>query len=208
MQEAKERGVSTGLVIGGVGVGAVATAIALLMAARPVKAATTDEKFDFLIEALTTLVPVLAELTLLDAELVELLRQLVAAQGLAPAEGKVEISVSTPWLAKVPSQIFKQAIRSTGTLYTDRMVDWTRGKRVLFKAESSLNQAVNLQTIGNIVDDTARATDIDGVLPLAANSNTSVGLAWDDWHPFVGIRITVAVAPTAGILTITEVVQE
>ncbi|MBA7701225.1 hypothetical protein ES703_109958 [subsurface metagenome] len=78
----------------------------------------------------------------------------------------------------------------------------------MFKAESSLNQAVNLQVIGNIVDDKERATDINGALPLAANGNLSVGPAWDDWTPFIGVRITVAVAPTAGILTISAVVQE
>jgi len=88
------------------------------------------------------------------------------------------------------------------------MVNWTKGKRIVFKAESSLNQAVNLQVIGNIVDDTGRATDIDGALPLAANGNLSVGPAWDDWTPFIGIRITAAVAPTAGILTIWAVIQE
>jgi len=45
-------------------------------------------------------------------------------------------------------------------------------------------------------------------LPLAANGNLSVGPAWDDWAPFIGVRITVAVAPTAGILNIWAVVQE
>jgi len=45
-------------------------------------------------------------------------------------------------------------------------------------------------------------------LPLAANDNLSVGLAWDDWHPFVGIEIVLAVAPTAGTLTISAVIQE
>ncbi|MBA7678545.1 hypothetical protein ES703_86822 [subsurface metagenome] len=88
------------------------------------------------------------------------------------------------------------------------MVNWTKGKRLVFKAESSLNQAVNLQVIGNIVDDHGRATDIGPALPLAANGNLSVGPAWDDWTSFIGIRITAAVAPTAGILTIWAVIQE
>ncbi|GAJ07166.1 unnamed protein product, partial [marine sediment metagenome] len=99
-------------------------------------------------------------------------------------------------------------IRSAGTFYTDSMVNWTKGKRILFKAESSLNQAVILQPKGNIVDNMDLAVDINGALPLAANGNLSVGLAWDDWHPYVGVKITVAVAPAAGILTISAVVQE
>lgn len=208
MQKPEEQGVSKGLVIGGIGGASIATAIAILMAARPARAAPTDEKLDYLIEVLTTLVPVLAEVAEGQAELIAAMQLWLAAQGVpVPAEG-VEVTVRTDWVAKEPEQIFSSAIRAAGTFYSDRMVNWTRGKRIVFKAESSLNQAVNLQVIGNIVDDINLATDIDGVLPLAANGNLSVGPAWDDWTPFIGVRITAAVAPTAGILTISAVVQE
>ncbi len=209
MVEERERGLGTGLIVGGIGGATLAAVIATLIAAKPVKAAPLDEKLDYLIEVLTTLVPVLAEVAEGQTELIAAIQQWLAAQGIpvAPAEG-IEVTVSTPWIAKEPEQIFSSAIRSAGTFYTDRMINWTKGKRILFKAESSLNQAVNLQVIGNIVDDKERATDINGALPLAANGNLSVGLAWDDWHPYVGIEITVAVAPMAGILTISAVVQE
>jgi len=207
MTQERERGIGTGLVVGGIGGSALAVAIATLLAARPAKAAPTDEKLDYLIEVLTALVPVLAEVAEGQAKLIIAMQQWLAAQGILPAEG-VEVTVRTEWVAKEPEQIFSSPIRSAGTFYTDSMVNWTRGKRIMFKAESSLNQAANLQVIGNIVDDKERATDINGALPLAANGNLSVGLAFDDWHPFVGIKITVAVAPTAGILTISEVVQE
>jgi len=210
MQKPEERGLGTGLVVGGLGGGALATAIAILVAARPARAAPTDEKLDYLIEVLTTLVPVLAEVAEGQTELITAMQQWLAAQGIpvAPAAEGVEVTVSTLWIAKEPEQIFSSAIRAAGTFYTDKMVNWTKGKRIVFKAESSLNQAVNLQVIGNIVDDKGRATDINGALPLAANGNLSVGPAWDDWTPFIGIRITAAVAPTAGILTIWAVVQE
>ncbi|MBA7680460.1 hypothetical protein ES703_88776 [subsurface metagenome] len=208
MQKSEERGAATGLVLGGMGGIAIATLVASLMAARPAQAAPTDEKLDYLIEVLTALVPLLAEVSERQATLIELFEQWLAAQGIAPVEGAVEVTVKTPWIAKEPEQIFSSAIRSAGTFYTDKMVNWTKGKRIMFKAESSLNQAVTLQVIGNIVDDKERATDINGPLPLAANDNLTVGLAWDDWHPFVGIEIVVAVAPTAGILTISAVVQE
>ena len=203
----EHRGVGTGLVVGGMGGAALAAAFAILLAARPAAAAPTDEKLDYLIEILITLVPVLAEVSERQATLIELFEQWLAAQGIAPPEG-VEVTVKTQWVAKEPEQIFSSAIRSAGTFYTDRMVNWTKGKRILFKVESSLNQAVNIQLIGNIVDNMNLATDINGALPLAANGNLSVGPAWDDWTPFIGIRITAAVAPTAGILTISAVVQE
>ena len=209
MQKPEERGMGAGVVIGGVGGAALATAIAVLVAARPARAAPTDEKLDYLIEVLTALLPVLAEVSERQATLIVLFEQWLAAQGIpgVPAEG-VEVIVRTDWVAKVPEQVYSHAIRAVGTFYTDRMVNWTKGKRIMFKAESSLNQAVNLQVIGNIVDDTGRATDIGLVLPLPANGNLSVGPAWDDWTPFIGVRITAAVAPTAGILTISAVVQE
>jgi len=207
MQKTEERGVGTGILVGGIGAGALATGIALLVAARPAQAAPTDEKLDYLVDVLITLTPVLAEVSERQATLIQLLEQWLALQGIVAGQGG-EVAVSTPWIAKEPEQIFHQAIRSAGTFYADRMVNYTKGKRILFKAESSLNQAANLQVIGNIADDHARATDIDGVLPLPGNGNLTVGLAWDDWTPFTGIRITVAVAPTAGILTIWAVVQE
>ena len=206
MQRQDERDTATGLVFGGIGGTALGLAIATLLAAKPARAAPTDEKLDYLIEVLTALVPVLAEVAESNASLIALLQQLLAAQGIAPGEG-IE-GLLTPWVAKEPEQIFSQSIRSAGTFYSDKMVNYTKGKRILFKVESSLNQAVNIQLIGNISDDKNLATDINGALPCSANGNISVGLAWDDWHPYVGVKITVPVAPTAGLLTISAIIQE
>ena len=207
MAEERERDRATGLVVGGLGGAALAATIAMLIAARPAAAAPPEEKLDYLIEVLTTLVPVLAEVSERQASLIELLEQWLAAQGVPDVPG-VEVSVRTHWIAKEPEQIFSSAIRSAGTFYSDKMVNWTNGKRILFKVESSLNQAANIQVIGNTTDSKELATDIGPELPCPANGNTSVGLAWDDWHPYIGIRITVAVAPTAGILTLSAVIQE
>ena len=207
MQKPEERGVGAGIVIGAIGGSAFTAILATLLAAKPAQAAPLDEKLDYLLEVLTTLVAALAELSERQASLIGLLEQWLATQGV-PGIPTVEVSVHTPWVAKELEQIFSQAIRSAGVFYSDRMVNWTEGKRILFKAESSLNQAVTIQPIGNISDDMRLAVDINGALPLAANANLSVGLAWDDWHPYVGIKITVGVAPTAGLLTISAIIQE
>ncbi|GAJ12476.1 unnamed protein product, partial [marine sediment metagenome] len=201
VQKAEERGVGTGIVVGGIGGAALAATIAMLLAARPAAAAPPEEKLNYLIEVLTTLVPVLAELSERQAALIELIEQWLAAQGVPGIPG-VEVTVLTPWAAKEPEEIFSQAILSAGDFYSDKMVNWTKGKRILFKAESSLNEAVNIQLIGNITDSKELATDIGLALPCTANGNISVGPAWDDWHPYVGVKITVGVAPAAGILTI------
>ncbi|GAI93484.1 unnamed protein product, partial [marine sediment metagenome] len=74
--------------------------------------------------------------------------------------------------------------------------------------ESTLKQDVEIQVIGNKTDSREGATDIDIAHTCPANDSISVGPAWDHWCPYIGIKITVAVAPTAGVLTITAVRQE
>lgn len=204
----KEQGkTAQGIVIGGVGGTVLGALLATLLAAKPAEAAPPDEKLNYLIDCLTALVQVLAELADKNAQLIASIEQWLAAQGVAPAEG-MEVTVLTPWVAKEPEEIYRYAIRTTGTFYSNKMADWTKGKRLVFKVESSLNQACQIQLIGNTVDDMELATDINGPLPCSANGNISVGLAWDDWHPYIGVRITTAVAPTAGILSISAVIQE
>ena len=193
------------LVIGGVGGTLFGALIATLLAGKPAAAAPPDEKIDYLIECLTALIPVLAEVAEKNATLIALLEQWLAAQGVAPG---VEVTVKTAWVAKEPEEIYRFAIRTDGTFNSNSMVDWTRGKRLVIKVESSLDQAVQIQVIGNTADDMELATDINGPFPCTANGNISVGLAWDDWHPFIGVRITTAVAPTSGLLTISAVIQE
>ena len=205
MAEKREKVSAAGaLALGGIG-GAALGAITALLLAKPAKAAPADEKLDYLLECLTALIPVLAEVAERQAALIELLEKWLAAQGIEPG---IQVTILTPWVAKEPEEIFEQEIRSTGTFYTDKMVDWTKGKRILFKVESTLNQPVQIQLIGNTVDSLNLTTDINAPQPCPANSNISIGPAWDDWHPYIGVRITAAVAPTAGILTIWAVIQE
>ncbi|GAI99883.1 unnamed protein product, partial [marine sediment metagenome] len=116
--------------------------------------------------------------------------------------------VSAPWVAKEPEQIYSSALREAGTFYSDKMVDWIRGKRLVIKVESSLDQDCDIQVIGNVADNRELAVDVGDLLTCAANSNISAGPAWDDWHPFIGVRMTLAGVPTTGILSIWAVVQE
>lgn len=204
----EERGLAKGIVVGGIGGTVAGVTIGSLLAAA--RAAPPDEKLDYLIEALTVLTAVLAELYERQATLIQLLEQWLAAQGVPglPTVPTVEVTVRTPWVAKEPEQIFSSSIRSKDTFYSDKMVNWTEGKRILFKVESSLNKAVEIQLIGNISDDFKLGTDVGPSLPCTANGNISIGPAWDDWHPYIGVKITVAEAPTAGILNIWSIVQE
>jgi len=188
----------TGLVVGGFGGVALGTALGLLLAGKPAEAAQPDVKLKYLIELLEAVAEG-------QAQLITVLEQWIAAQGGEPGAA---LTVNTLWRAKDPEQIYSHAIRVIGAFSSDVMVNWIEGKRILIKVESSLNQACNIQVLGNHVDDFNTPVNINDPLPCPANTNISVGLAWDDWHPFIGIRITTAIAPTAGILHIWAVIQE
>lgn len=172
--------------------GGVAALINRLLAAKPAEAAPPEEQWNYLIAC--------------QEAIIGLLRELVAAQG--PGVPGVEVSVLTPWVAKEPEELYEEAIRSIGTFETEGMVDFRNAKRIIFKIESSLDQPVNIQPVGAIFDSFTLATNINGVFPCVANGSIHIGLAWDDWMPFVGLRITTAVAPTTGILKVWAVVQE
>ena len=203
---AENRGkIEQAIVLSGIGGTVLGAAFMALLQARPAEAATPEEKIDYLIELLTALIPVLAEVAAGQITINQSLQQWLAAQGIEPG---VEVSVLTPWVAKEPEEVYDNPIRSVGTFDGDKMVRWTRGKRIVFKVESSLDQACQIQLVGNIDDSINLASNINGALPCAANGNISVGPAWDDWHPFIGLRIITAVAPTTGNLLIRTVIQE
>ena len=96
-----------------------------------------------------------------------------------------------------------------GTFYSD-MFNFQGARRLLLFINNGLDVAVTVQAIGNIEDATATATTINGIIPVASTAQASIGLAYDDWHPFVGIQIVLAVPPVlpAANLIITACVQE
>ena len=206
MAEEKQERAAQALAVGGVGGTLLGALIATLLAAKPAEAAPPEEKLNYLIECLTALCQVLAEVAERQAGLITLMEQWLAAQGVPPAEG-IEVTVLTPWVAKEPEEIFSREILATGTFYSDKMVDCRRGKRIYFYVQSTLTEDVEVQAIGNMTDTKEGATDINTAKTCPAGDNISIGPAWDHWCPYIGVRITVAVAPT-GFLTISAVSQE
>lgn len=104
--------------------------------------------------------------------------------------------------ASEPAIILEQAFRSAGVFPADRMVDWRTSGRIYLKVESSLDQIAQIQVVGNVLDDMSLTTNIGAPIPCPANGNISMGLDWDDWNPFIGIIITILIAPTVGRLKI------
>ncbi|MBA7683636.1 hypothetical protein ES703_92010 [subsurface metagenome] len=116
--------------------------------------------------------------------------------------------IKTQWVAKPTKVILEpSAVRAAGTTNTE-MLNWTKGKRLVIKVTSTLDQAIAVQAVGNIENTVHGAVNINAPLPCAAFSNITVGLAWDDWHPYIGAIITHAVAPTVGIVKVEAVIQE
>ena len=120
----------------------------------------------------------------------------------------LEVTVTTPWVGKPAEEIYRRAIRTTGTFYCDKMLNWIEGKRLLLMVISTLDQAVQIQAMGNITPAKEGSVDINAALPCAARGKISIGFAWDDWHPYIGCKIIVAAMPTTGELQIQAVVQE
>ena len=212
---AEERDMGRGIIVGGIGGSLLTAAVAAWLMGRPVRAEEIppDERFNYLIECQTAIVALLKKLVDSNQAVVDgnqtiigLLQQLLAAQGV-PSEEQI-ITVITQWTAAEPEEIFKEAIRTTGTFYTDKMVDWRRGKRIYFFVQSTLNQDVSIQVIGHMVNTHEGATDINTPKTCPAGDTISIGAAWAYWCPYIGIRITVSVAPASGMLTISAVRQE
>lgn len=184
---------------------AFGTVMGSLLATAPAKAAEPETKLDYLITLTQAIGSLLTEIHNSQLDEIEQLKAIASALGAAPGG---EVNLLTPWVGKEPVQLLNQAVRAAGVITTDSMVDWTKGKRLLIKVESSLDQAIQLQAIGNITNTMTLATNVGLATACAANGNASIGLAWDDWIPYVGVRITLPIAPANGILTIWAVVQE
>jgi len=120
---------------------------------------------------------------------------------------ELKVAVSTTWEAKPPVELFSEPINSAGTI-SSAMVSWKKGKRLFLFVDSSLNQAAQIQPVGNIKNSVLGSVNINAPLNCAANSMLSVGMAWDDWINYIGATITTIVAPTAGVITVWAVIQE
>ena len=204
---AEEKGTQEGGLIAGALSGGLAGVVAGLLMSKPAEAAPPELKLEYLIQLLETLVQG-------NAAIIEWLAKINAAQGIPGVPGEpgvpgIEITVLTPWVGQEPFQIYTNGtIRSVGVFQSDVRVDMRNVKRLIIRAESSLDQAVALQLVGNSVDSDNLATNIGGPVVCPINGQASIGLAWGDWQPYIGVRITAAIAPTIGLLNIWAVAQE
>ena len=113
------------------------------------------------------------------------------------------------WSTTDPVTIFNEAIGSAEPVNGDSIYDARNAKRVLFRAESTLNQDVSIQLVGNIQPNYQGATNLGAPVVCPANDNISIliGMGSNNWQPYIGVVITPVGVPTAGILTILALSQ-
>ena len=105
--------------------------------------------------------------------------------------------------------IFVPINPGAGVFYTP-MVDCSQAKNLLFYVQNSSDVAVTVQAIGNISTDTGSAVAIDGVIGVAAVGgfvSVGINLQGDDWHPYIGLMVTIPAGATVGTVAITRVVR-
>lgn len=176
--------------------------VALITALTRRSPVGNDTDLDLIKDALATLISqgeeTHSKLDTLASKLQELIDAFMS--------GSININLQiAPGEPEAAVQLFKENIRiATGvTPLSTPLFDWRAAPRVLFKFESTLDQAINLQVVGDIFETTStRQVNINGPIALPANGTASAGLDWADWHPYVGVQITVPVAPTTGYLQI------
>jgi len=192
-------GKEAAMVIGGGIIGAGLTA---LFQSRPAKAAPESDKLDYVATLLERLITA-------EADTLAAIKSLsLGGAPVLPGQTEVNVAVTTPWVARDPVIIFDLAIRNAGVFFSDDLADFRNSKRLAVKVESTLNQAVVIQLMGNIDNTWQLAVPIAGPFPCPANGNLLFGLAWDDWRPFIGAQITAGIAPVSGNLRVRQVLQD
>ena len=99
-------------------------------------------------------------------------------------------------------------IRDTKTYYPDELLDLSQATYWGFDVENSCNQDVICELIGGSRDIPASAGLIDVGATVTIAAGATLPIATDIWMPFLGVRISYAVAPTSGKLRTTGWVQE
>lgn len=99
-------------------------------------------------------------------------------------------------------------IRAMGTTVCDNMADCRSAIVIIVRVVSTLDEDVEIESIGNNEDDLATYTTI-GVNDICpAGDRIDIIMYGDYWRPYVGIRVIAAVAPTAGSISAEVINQE
>ena len=113
------------------------------------------------------------------------------------------------WSTKPPAVIYNTNPLAIG-VFQSIMFDFRAGKRAMVKINNTTNQAATVQLMGNGTPDFATAVTMGLPVALApGGSYASIGVGTnDDWHPYLMMTITFALAPVgAGVVNVTVYYQ-
>lgn len=96
----------------------------------------------------------------------------------------------------------------TGQINSVKLADCRAAFRSTIYVNNGFNQSVNVRVVTND-SDSAPGIPIN-LTPIVvdANSREPILLSRKEWGPFMGVDVTPAAAPTAGLLSVTLEVQE
>jgi selenocysteine lyase/cysteine desulfurase len=81
-------------------------------------------------------------------------------------------------------------------------------KRIAFRIVNGLDVAITAHVLANFTNSSVDADLVGGDVVVATLDHESIVPAWDDWQPYMGMRLTIMGIPTSGTLTVQAVVQE
>ena len=128
----------------------------------------------------------------------------------APAPGALAVPTSPTLFVTDPVTLFDR-VAITDTLSHRPVKLLAIGRARMFagwvlEIDNQLDQALTADLIGSMFDDPANAGDVG--ISSSIGAGTFQPIINDTWVPFLGIRLTAAVAPTTGFVTVRGVVQQ
>lgn len=131
-----------------------------------------------------------------------------AAPGAPAAPSIAAVATVVTQLTTGPTvEILRRAFSDLVGLSNSEVIDLTKGTTLLIKVESTLDQAVSLQPMGNIVNAIDKSTPIGLPVALPAQGNTTIIISQAFWHSYIWVRVTPVVAPAQGNLVITYAIH-
>jgi hypothetical protein len=144
----------------------------------------------------------------LIAQQTEMIAYLRAISGLSPGGTEITVPGYTP---EAPDPTLLVQYPYTGLapgMFTTDYVNFKKGWRLAIHIESTLNQAVTLQPIGNIFNSSLKASTIGIATVLLAGLNTTFTFGWNQWQSYIWVNSTIFVQPTVGTLTFWYTIQK
>jgi hypothetical protein len=145
-----------------------------------------------------------------DMQILLLYNILVALAGQETAQGEpfpTSMDVQIP-LKIISVDLMKNiAALTTAEIPPQRMADCRKALRVVVWVNNNFDQQVAVTIIGNTSSDYSGAFDIHS-MNVAAGAKGAYGVKWEEWMPWIAVKVTPAGNPTGGTISAVAVLME